>query len=146
MSSSSSFVEFSNVSGIFLAFKYMYVRNILTTPFVDQRVFLASFSFKILLNSASSTVANRADGNSSSILFFLCTDVKEPQMKDAPWLDNVAERRKILLDRGILESIFLFLAHIGVTLQSTLILAHLRLTSHVPYTHYFSSWFQPIRN
>jgi len=88
-----------NVSGIFLAFKY--VRNILTAPFVAQRVFLASFSFKILLNSASSTVANRADGNSWSILFILC---RNPGMKDAPWLANVAERRKIWLDRGILES------------------------------------------
>ena len=71
-----------NASGTFLAFKY--VRNILTAPFVARRVFLASFSFKILLNSASSTVANRADGNSSSILFYLCIEVKEPWMKDAP--------------------------------------------------------------
>jgi hypothetical protein len=60
----------------------MYVRNILTAPFVDRRVFLAPFSFKILLNSASSTVANRADGNSSSILFFLCTDVNTNEELD----------------------------------------------------------------
>jgi hypothetical protein len=59
----------------------------------------------------------QADGNSSSILFFVV--LREPRMKDAPWLANVAERRKIWLDRGILESIFLFLAQIGVTLQST---------------------------
>ena len=82
-----------NVSGIFLAF--IYVRNILTATFVALRVFLESFSFKILLNSASSTVANRADDNSFTILLlFLCTDVnkhsliendvKEPRMKDAP--------------------------------------------------------------
>jgi hypothetical protein len=59
-----------------------------------RRVFLVSFSIKILLNSASSTVANRADGNIRRP-FFVCTDVKEPRIKDAPRLANVAERRKI---------------------------------------------------
>jgi len=68
----------------------------------------------------------------------LCTDVKEPRMKDAPWLANVAERRKIWLERGILESIFLFFSPNwdDITVHTTyeLILAYLRLTSHVRIT------------
>ena len=108
------FVKFSNVSDIFLAFKYVW--NILTAPFVARRVFLHLFLSRFFwIQPCPLLQTVQADGNSSSILFFVV--LREPRMKDAPWLANVAERHKIWLDRGILESIFLFLAQIGVTLH-----------------------------
>ena len=115
------FVKFSNVSDIFLAFKYVW--NILTAPFVAQRVFLHLFLsrfFWIQPRPLWQTVqADAGEIRRHFVVHFIFCCLKEPRMKDAPWLANVAERRKIWLDRGILESIFLFLAQIGVTLPST---------------------------
>jgi MoaA/NifB/PqqE/SkfB family radical SAM enzyme len=64
---------FTNVSDIFLAFKYVW--NILTAPFVARRVFLHLFLSRFFwIQPCPLLQTVQADGNSSSILFFVVLD------------------------------------------------------------------------